>query len=103
MTVFINKLTLTGEAQELEKSYAHVAEHMETQPGLIRYLLVRSTKDPDVYYNVAEWESEELFRASVSDSIFRERLGHVTKVMTGEPHLTEVVLHGQGLSAVRPD
>nr|UUG47314.1 hypothetical protein [Amycolatopsis sp.] len=92
MVVFINKLTLTGPAEELERRYAHVAEFMKTQPGLIRYQLMRSRKDGDVYYNVAEWTDKEALDRAMKSPEFRARLAPVMEVITGEPHVADVVL-----------
>ncbi|MGR7000439.1 antibiotic biosynthesis monooxygenase family protein [Yinghuangia aomiensis] len=48
MIAFVNRLELTGSAEELERIYAHAAAFMETQPGFLRYAFVRSRKDPSV-------------------------------------------------------
>ncbi|KFZ76895.1 hypothetical protein ED92_40100 [Amycolatopsis sp. MJM2582] len=94
MVVFINKLTVIGAEEDLERIYASVAEFMLTQPGLIRYQLVRSTKDPKTYFNVAEWENEESFKRSLAEPEFRKRLSELDGVIKGEPHLSEVVQQG---------
>jgi len=94
VVVFVNRLTLTGKAEDLERIYADVAEFMETQPGLIRYLLVRSKKDPGIYYNVAEWTDQESFDRALKEPEFRARLARLSDVIKGEPHLTDVVREG---------
>jgi quinol monooxygenase YgiN len=94
MVIFVNKLTLTGDAGELEKRYEAVAEYMETRPGLIRYVLVRSDKDPGVYFNIAEWTDEESFKRSIKEPEFRARLDALSGLMKGEPHLTVPVFEG---------
>ncbi|WP_329172291.1 antibiotic biosynthesis monooxygenase family protein [Streptomyces sp. NBC_01477] len=94
MFVFVNKLTLTGAAEDLERIYAHVAEFMRTRPGLIRYQLVRSQNDPGIYFNVAEWESQETFDKALAEPEFRRRLKALGTVIKGEPHMSDVVEEG---------
>lgn len=96
MVVFVNKLTLTGAAEDLERIYAHVAEFMRTRPGLIRYQLVRSQSDPSVYFNVAEWEDRSSFEQALKESEFRIRLKALGTVIEGEPHLSDLVESGVG-------
>lgn len=95
MVVFVNKLTLIGDAEEFEKRYEAVGAFMETQPGLIRYSLVRSGKDSSVYFNLAEWEDEETFRKALAEPEFRSRLDALSGLIKGEPHLTVPVRQGQ--------
>ncbi|WP_371649731.1 MULTISPECIES: antibiotic biosynthesis monooxygenase [unclassified Streptomyces] len=94
MVVFVNKLTLIGKPEELERIYAHVAEFMEVQPGLIRYQLIRSQKEPGIYFNVAEWDSKESFDTALTEPEFRARLKALGTVIKGEPHLSDVVVEG---------
>lgn len=94
MIVFVNKLTLVGEAEELERVYAHVAEFMAKQDGLIRYQLVRSTKDENVYFNIAEWEDQESFDTALRDTEFRARLAALGGVIKGDPHVATIVVEG---------
>lgn len=96
MVVFVNKLTLTGAAEDLERIYAHVAEFMRTRPGLIRYQLVRSQSDPSVYFNVAEWEDQASFEQALKEPEFRSRLKALGTVIKGEPHLSDLVGSGVG-------
>ncbi|NJP46075.1 antibiotic biosynthesis monooxygenase family protein [Actinacidiphila epipremni] len=94
MFVFVNKLTLTGAAEDLERIYADVAEFMRTRPGLIRYQLVRSQNDPGVYFNVAEWETQETFDQALAEPEFRRRLKALGTVIKGEPHMSDIVEQG---------
>jgi heme-degrading monooxygenase HmoA len=94
MVVFVNKLVLTGSAEDLESIYADVSTFFAAQPGLIRFQLLRSGKDPSVYINIAEWESAELFRQAVSQEKFQTSV-RVSEVSVGDPHLCEVVLRGE--------
>ncbi|MFC4908383.1 antibiotic biosynthesis monooxygenase family protein [Actinomadura gamaensis] len=95
MVVFVNKITLTGPAAELERIYEAVAAFMSGQAGLIRFQLVRSSTDPDVYFNIAEWKDQESFdRARTQEKFAKgERIGAVS---TGDRHVCEVVFEGVG-------
>lgn len=93
MVVFVNKLTLIGPAGDLESIYEAVSAFFREQPGLIRFQLLRSRQDPDVYINVAEWESVELFKRATSQEKFRTSM-RVSAVSVGDPHLCEVVSGG---------
>ncbi len=94
MVVFVNKLTLTGEAEDLEALYAKVAAHFRTQPGFISFVFVRSTDDPAVYFNVATWADEQSFRAATRQEKFRTAV-RVSAVSTGDPHVCAVVAQGR--------
>jgi len=90
---FVNKLTLNGPAEELERIYGAVADFMSGQPGLVGYTLLRSTTRPEVYLNVAEWTDLASFDRARTQERFAggER---VTAVSSGERHLCEVVFRG---------
>jgi heme-degrading monooxygenase HmoA len=94
MVVFVNKLTRTGEAEDLEALYAKVAAHFRTQPGFISFVFVRSTNDPAVYFNIATWEDEQSFRAATRQEKFRTAV-RVSAASTGDPHLCAVVAQGR--------
>lgn len=94
MVVFVNKLTLIGSAEELERLYGRVADFMLTQPGLISFRLVRSEKHPETYFNIAEWTDKESFERSLREPEFRTRLNALTGLFKGDPHLSNVVLEG---------
>ncbi|GAA1852271.1 hypothetical protein GCM10009836_35410 [Pseudonocardia ailaonensis] len=93
MVVFVNTLRLTGDASELEAIYRDVAAHFSRQAGLIGFRLLRSTEDPAVYVNVAEWRDVESFRAATRHPAFRGAR-RISEVSAGDPHLCETVLEG---------
>jgi quinol monooxygenase YgiN len=92
VVVFINKLTLTGSAEELERRYAHVAEFMKAQDGIIRYQLMRSQKDANVYFNVAEWVDKAALDRALTSPEFRTRLAPVMELIKGDPHVADIIL-----------
>lgn len=44
------------------EDYERIATLLSRQPGFIRARLHRGLQDPSVFFNYAEWESEEHFR-----------------------------------------
>jgi heme-degrading monooxygenase HmoA len=98
MVVFVNKVTVVGKAEDFERVYGNIAEYLRTRPGLVRYQLLRSQKDPDTYFNVAEWETQEFFAAAMAEPEFRARLKLLENVIKGDPHVTDVVDQGVELA-----
>lgn len=94
MVVFVNKVSVIGNAGDFERVYGHIADHLRTRPGLLRYQLLRSQKEPLTYFNVAEWETKELFDAAMADPEFRARLKRLEGLIKGDPHVADVVDHG---------
>jgi quinol monooxygenase YgiN len=99
MVVFVNRLTLLGSAAEFEAIYRDIADFMLKQQGLIRYKLVRSTKDPSIYFNLAEWETRESFEQAVADPNFRALFARLSGIVKGEPHVSEVLQEGEPVGA----
>ncbi|MFD2472133.1 MULTISPECIES: antibiotic biosynthesis monooxygenase family protein [Amycolatopsis] len=94
MVVFMNKLILTGSAEELESAYAKVAEFMLEQPGLVSYKFLRAVNDPKVYFNVAEWTDRESLDRAMKDPEFHARVSKVFPLIKGDPHIATVVQDG---------
>lgn len=91
-TVFVNRL-VTENPGAFEALYAEIAEFMLTRPGLQRYLLTRSMKDARVYFNIAEWDTPEQFREAIASEEFRALFNRLKPMITGDPHLSEIVQH----------
>jgi quinol monooxygenase YgiN len=64
---------------------------MGAQPGARRFQLLRSTADPLVFVEVAEWESAEHHRSAISTDTFRERVRDLPKVARVERGRYEVL------------
>jgi heme-degrading monooxygenase HmoA len=63
-------MTATIKAEDrdaFEHAYLEVTEKVRGTPGHIRDALLRDTADPGRYSLIAEWESEEQFRAWADD------------------------------------
>lgn len=64
----ICKATIAPEHQDaFERAYQEVTAKVHKAPGHIRDQLLRSVEDGTTYILLAEWESEELFRAWADD------------------------------------
>ncbi|WP_234425674.1 antibiotic biosynthesis monooxygenase family protein [Streptomyces kebangsaanensis] len=94
VVVFMNRLTMIGEPSEFERIYAEIGKIMSARPGLIRFRLVRSTKEADVYFNIAEWESEKAFQDALKTPEFRAQFEQLLPIIKGDPHVCEVVQEG---------
>lgn len=79
MITFVNRFTLTGEAEEFEKAFDETAEFLRAQPGLIKYTLSRQLDEPTSYVNIALWESADALRAALAHPDF----GNHAKAMRG--------------------
>jgi quinol monooxygenase YgiN len=98
MVVFVNQLTLTGDAEELLRIYRSVAAYFARQPGMIRYQLVQALDNPRVFFNIAEWTDTASFRQATRQEQFQTAL-RVSEVSIGDPHLCTVVLEGLPVAA----
>jgi long-chain acyl-CoA synthetase len=59
MITLINKFTLTGDSAEFERVWKVSSDFMRSQPGFVSFHLHRSLNRPDVYVNVAVWETAQ--------------------------------------------
>ena len=50
-----------GEEKAFEQAYAEVTRKVKGTPGHVKDELLRSTKEPDSYILLSEWESKEKF------------------------------------------
>jgi quinol monooxygenase YgiN len=73
MITLVNKVTVTGDLAEFERANLALAEFMREQPGARRFQLLRSMERPDVFVEVAEWDSREHHAAAISAPGFAER------------------------------
>ncbi|WP_171168713.1 antibiotic biosynthesis monooxygenase [Streptomyces sp. I05A-00742] len=99
MAVFVNRMVLTGAAEEYEQVYREAGGFMEKQPGLLDYELLRSLKDTSVYWNVAEWADAAAFHRAneqaAADETLRARFSGVSDLVQGDPHMCSVVMEGR--------
>lgn len=80
-TVLLNVFTLNrNEEETFVKRWNEVASYMKRQPGFISANLHKSVGENGRWFNYAEWESPEKFRAAVST----EEFNNLTKHFPGE-------------------
>jgi heme-degrading monooxygenase HmoA len=56
-----------ADREAFEKAFRQVSETVRGTPGHVRDQLLRDTEDPSLYVLLAEWDSEESFRAWEDD------------------------------------
>ena len=63
MVAFLVTFKVPRESEaEFIQDYEQIASILSRQPGFIQARLHRGLHDPTVFFNYAEWESEERFR-----------------------------------------
>lgn len=63
MVAFLVTFKVPSESEAaFVEDYERIVELLSRQPGFIRARLHRGLHDPTVFFNYAEWESEEHFR-----------------------------------------
>jgi long-chain acyl-CoA synthetase len=92
VVILLNKFTLTTAPEEFERIFAESSEFMKNQPGFISHTLVKSLQRPNVYVNIAHWESAEDHLRVVSSEGFREHISQLATVARAEPDLYSAVL-----------
>jgi long-chain acyl-CoA synthetase len=92
MVTLINKFTVASDRDNFERVWEASSEFMRTQPGFLRFRLVRALHDECVYFNIAEWETAEAHQKSLHSEAFRSHILELAKVATAEPFLCDMVL-----------
>ncbi|MEV0001603.1 antibiotic biosynthesis monooxygenase family protein [Micromonospora sp. NPDC050980] len=70
MFTLINEFTVTGDVEEFRLVLEDFNRYMSAQPGAGGYRLLRSTRRPEVFVELAEWESAEAHQAAVRSDGF---------------------------------
>ncbi|MCK2221096.1 AMP-binding protein [Actinomadura sp. ATCC 31491] len=73
MIVLMNKVTVTGDMAEFERAHDEIAAFMRAQPGARGFRLLGSLDEPNVFVELAEWDSQEAHAAAVRSPGFVER------------------------------
>ncbi len=91
MITLINKMTVTGDMTEFRRVNSYIADYMSEQPGALRFQLLWSPTTPEVFVEVAEWDSAEHHKAAVSTPEFRERVRELPGLATVERARYEIL------------
>jgi quinol monooxygenase YgiN len=93
MYTLINEFTVTGDVEEFRAVLADFNAYMSALPGSGAYRLFRSTKRPDVFIELAEWESAEAHLAAVKSEGFGRLVGRLRPLISIKqiPDLYETV------------
>jgi len=91
MVTFINRLTVTGSVEEFEELLDGITEYMTAQPGFQSRRLYRSSRNPQVFVEVAEWSDAAAHSAAMRNPAFGERVGKLRALATAEPDMFATV------------
>jgi len=70
VVTLINEFTVTGDVAEFERVLGGFNRYMSAQPGAGGYTLLRSTRRPNVFVELADWDSPEAHQAAVRSEGF---------------------------------
>jgi heme-degrading monooxygenase HmoA len=96
--VFVNRFAVHGNAEDFERAFQASSEFMCQQPGFLRHCLVRSSRLPEHYVNIAEWEDAASFRRATEHPDFKPHVRELRELASSEPHLCVPVLQRDALS-----
>lgn len=91
MVVLVNRFTLTAAPEDFERVFAASSEFMRTQEGFLDHTLIRSLRNPNVYINIAHWDSAESHLRVVGSESFGQHIRELASVARAEPDLYAVV------------
>lgn len=94
MVTLINKFTVQGDTTEFERVWQESSEFMRSQHGFLGFRLHRSLNRPDVYVNVALWESAADHQRVLASPEFGVHIKQLAALATPEPDLYSTVLEG---------
>ncbi|MEU9168848.1 antibiotic biosynthesis monooxygenase family protein [Streptomyces sp. NPDC048420] len=94
MVTLINKFTVKGSTEEFEQIWAQSAEFMRSQQGFLGFKLHRSLGRPDVYVNVALWQTQADHQRVLASAEFGAHIRQLADVAIPDPDLYTVVLEG---------
>ncbi|MFD7229140.1 SDR family oxidoreductase [Streptomyces sp. NPDC059881] len=84
---FINTFTLSAPPEEFEAAFALTSQFMARQPGFREHTLVRGTKDPTRYVNIARWDDTASLQRAVSQPEFQTHAAALRALSSSDPQL----------------
>ncbi|MEU7742759.1 antibiotic biosynthesis monooxygenase family protein [Nonomuraea sp. NPDC049158] len=99
MVLLVNKMTVTGDPAEFLRITEALTDFMRRQPGYIRYQLLHSLRNENVYVEIALWDKAESHLSAVQSDGFRERVSGLGAVATVDPDVYEVIREGETILA----
>ena len=92
MVTLINEFTVTGDVAEFERVLGEFNAYMSSLPGARGYKLLRSTRRPNVFVELADWDSPEAHQAAVKSPGFLPLVAQLRPLVDkGMPDLYETV------------
>jgi len=98
--VFVNRFAVHGNTEDFERAFRSTSEFMCRQPGFLRHRLVRSSRLPKRYVNIAEWQDAPSFRLATEHLDFELHVRELRELASSEPHLCVPVLERDALTGV---
>ncbi|MFE6390193.1 MULTISPECIES: antibiotic biosynthesis monooxygenase [Nocardiopsis] len=95
MFICLNRIRAGEAAEDYERVYREGSDFMATLPGHVRHMLVRSDTEPGVYFSIAEWRSEEDYRAMSATPRVREIFDQLSGRIEVENHEGAVGYRGE--------
>ena len=84
----IAKLTAQdGKRADLIAGMAPMIEHVETEPGTLRYILLEDTGDENVLWLYEEYDGQESLAEHGSSEVMKALGGSIGSFMAGRPEL----------------
>jgi heme-degrading monooxygenase HmoA len=95
MVTLVNQLTVTGDPAQFEEISARMSGFMAEQPGYLSHRLLRSLRQPEVYVEIAEWETADAHGAALRSDAFQGLIRELAQVVAKpSPGLYEDVKAG---------
>jgi quinol monooxygenase YgiN len=92
MVTLINEFNVTGDVAEFERVLGEFNAYMSSLPGARGYRLLRSTRRPNVFVELADWDSAEAHQAAVKSPGFLPLVARLRPLVDkGMPDLYETV------------
>jgi long-chain acyl-CoA synthetase len=81
MVTLVNQLTVTGDPATFEQISARMSGFMSEQPGYLSHRLLRSLRQPEIYVEIAEWETAEAHGAALRSDTFQGLIKELSQVV----------------------
>jgi len=103
VVIFMNKFKVRSTPGEFERVFEENTALLRRQPGFIRFRLVRSSRHPDVCFNIAEWENADAHQRVVQSEEFQAHIRDLSAVAESDIDMYSVVLEGHPESQPQRD
>ncbi|MEV4636654.1 antibiotic biosynthesis monooxygenase family protein [Actinoplanes sp. NPDC049548] len=99
MLTMVNQIKVTGDPEAFRKALAALSTYMKAQPGFLSHRLYRSTRNPNSYFETAEWTDGVTHQQALTTDTFRELVGELLKHATADPDFVDLVESDEAVAA----